>query len=445
MSKGDLFDTHEEVFEYIAKSSFHGNLGLFIGAGLPMAVLNTDVKTALTWKELILKCSKELDIDFEKINTDGLSYPEIATQICKTYSKHKKITYNEAVKKLKELISTFTSWYPVSEVRNEYKKYFDRLSPSWIITTNYDLVIESILTGKGYSLSPDDQLIAPKGFVPIYHLHGIRTNPDSIVITQEDYISLFRPNQYRQQKLPLTIKESVTLLIGYNLNDFNVLTAVDWSKNVFAEQKTNYPQNIIQFYFTSSPSSKPYKDINDIIIVEFDDLSNFLEKLTKFIREEKKKLKETQKELKSLNEFFKTDLYIDFVDSEAIRKSTLEMLRKNEGYLISGFLELFSKSIDLTWERAKPNGAFYAYNENLIILLDVIENINIKAMPPALIEAVAYNLNRVANYIGSTIGYSLEANRTWKKRKGNIPDETQKELLNIAKVKGYYEMKGLFS
>ncbi len=60
-----------------------------------------------------------------------------------------------------------------------------------------------------YPLSPDDQLVAPKGVIPVYHLHGIRTNPDSIIITQEDYIELFRPNQYRQQKLSLTLKESV--------------------------------------------------------------------------------------------------------------------------------------------------------------------------------------------------------------------------------------------
>ena len=49
------------------------------------------------------------------------------------------------------------------------------------------------------------------------------------------------------------------------------------------------------------------------------------------------------------------------------------MLNDNGNYLISGFLELFSKSIDITWERGEPRGAFWAQNENLKILLDILQ------------------------------------------------------------------------
>ena len=57
---------------------------------------------------------------------------------------------------------------------------------------------------------------------------------------------LFRPSQYRQIRLALTIKESTTCLLGYSLGDVNVLTALDWSKNVFRESKGNYPHEVVQ-------------------------------------------------------------------------------------------------------------------------------------------------------------------------------------------------------
>ncbi len=443
----DKFKTKADIFAYIAKSSTYGNLGLFIGAGLPMAILNSDwVTVALSWKELIYKISEELSINFDEINKEGASYPEIASAICRKYAKKENIKYEAAVIKFKKLISNHTSWYPETADRLEYSAYFESLSPNWIITTNYDLIIESILTGKGYSLTPDDQMVAPTGLIPVYHLHGIRTNPDSIIITQEDYVSLFRPNQYRQQKLPLTLKESVTLLIGYNLGDFNVLTAVDWSRNVFSEQKISYPQDIIQFYFTEEPQTVPYRDTNKIIIIEFDNLAVLLKELSEFITSYKSEFEKNKKEIEGLNNFLKSpseEIAEKFIDDETFRREILTLLKNNDNYLINGFLELFSKSIDITWERAKPNGAFAAYNENLKILLDTLEYLNIKSMPPALVESLAYNLNGVAYYIGNSAGQSYEANNTWNNRHSELSSDTKDELLNIARARQYYKLKNL--
>lgn len=445
----EKFKNKTDVFAYIAKSSTYGNLGLFIGAGLPMALLNNDWTTvALSWKELIYKVAEELAINFDEINKEGASYPEISSSICRKYAKKEKIKYEAAVKKFKQTISNLTSWYPESKDRIEYSSYFDSLNPNWIITTNYDLIIECILTGKGYSLTPNDQLVAPSGLIPVYHLHGIRTNPDSIIITQEDYTSLFRPNQYRQQKLPLTLKESVTLLIGYNLGDFNVLTAVDWSRNVFSDQKVNYPQDIIQFYFTDDPQTVPYRDTNNIIIVEFNNLATLLKELTSFIKNYKIEFEKNKKEIDGLNEYLKSpsdEIAEKFIDDEVFRREILALLKDNDNYLINGFLELFSKSIDITWERAKPNGAFGAYNENLKILLDTLEYLNIKSMPPALVESLAYNLNSIAYYIGRSSGQSYEANTTWNTRHEALSTDTKEELLNIARARQYYKLKNLLN
>lgn len=62
--------------------------------------------------------------------------------------------------------------------------------------------------------------------IPIYHIHGVCNIPDSIVITNEDYAYMFRPNDYRQARLPFLMKESLVIMIGYALGDLNVITAV---------------------------------------------------------------------------------------------------------------------------------------------------------------------------------------------------------------------------
>lgn len=449
MTKDKEKISREEALGLISKSSIYGNLGLFIGAGMSMAILNDDWnEVGLSWKQLIYKCAEEFEINLkEDIKTDGLSYPEIASEIAKLISSKESIDYKIAVKKLKDKIANLTSWYPEKEQRVVYGKILQDIDPAWIITTNYDLIIECLLTGKCLSLGPNDQLISPQNLIPVYHLHGIRTNPNSIIISQEDYISLFRPNQYRQQKLSLSIKESTTLIVGYGLGDVNVLTAVDWSKNVYSNQRMNYPHEIIQLLYTDKPKNEPYRDRNDILIIEFKELKTILAEIAELVINDKLIEIGNEKKLHDLNGIFQNpekENIDSFIDDEDFRKSVIEAISQNDIKLISGFLELFSRAIDETWQRAMPNGAFHAYNENLILLLDVLENIELAKLPPALLEAIAYNLDHVANYIGTLRGESRAAYTTWRNRKDNIPDDTKTELENIARARNYYRLKSIW-
>ena len=209
--------TRNEVLELLSKSVSYGNLGAFIGAGFSKSVLNTKNEVALSWGELLNQASTSMGIKYDEVEKEGIGFPDIASIICKEYSLINKITYEQSLSKLKQEISALTTWYPDKEQREKYSNYLNCLSPSWIITTNYDLVIEGLLTGKSIPLGPNDSLSSPKGVIPVFHLHGRRTNPEEIIIAQEDYIALFRPTEYRQIKLALTIKESTTLLLGYGL------------------------------------------------------------------------------------------------------------------------------------------------------------------------------------------------------------------------------------
>ena len=439
--------SREEILTFIAKAASFGNLGVFIGAGFSKAVLNDEFDDiALSWGSLLRLSAEKLGIDYDAIEKEGVSYPAIASFICQKISQDKTIDYDKALRRLKRKIADLTSWYPDHTQREKFSQYLQMLSPSWIITTNYDLVIESLLTGKAIPLGPNDSLVAPKSIIPVYHLHGRRTNPEEIIIAQEDYVSLFRPNEYRQIKLALTIMESTTLLIGYGLGDVNVLTALDWSKNVFKSESENYPHAVIQILRMEDAKEDPYLDHNGIIILETDDLTNFFEELSGIRELIVAEEKQEQKRLKSLSKAL-TDPEkptIDrFIDNKRFRNKLLENISNSEIYLISPFIAFLKKCIDETWSRSEPSGAFEGYNENLIVILDILTAFSVDQIPPALLEISAHALNRVGSFVGDGGGESWNAHKTWNARKKKLSKGLVRELKNIADQYHYTRLKRL--
>ncbi|MFN8337178.1 MAG: SIR2 family protein [Cyclobacteriaceae bacterium] len=437
------------AYEKIADGVLYGNFGVFVGAGLPMAIMNeTGESLALSWPQLLEKCAEYYEIDFQELNTPGSSYPEIASKLCNIIAEKTNTSTLNAERELKQLISDLTSLYPTTERRSQYKAYFDVLNPKWIITTNYDTVIESVLTGTGHSLQPDDSLIAPEGMTPVFHLHGLRTNPGSIVITQEDYVSLFRPNDYRLQKLPLIIKESVTLLIGYGLGDFNVLTAVDWSKNVLKKTNTQYPNDLIQLVRCKNPRKTPYKR-NGILIIEFWDLEECLDEICKFVQDRKAQSSILKKKLQKLDKKYadpSEKMIDDFISGTEVRANVLAHLSENKNAYINGYIELLSRALERVWSSARQTGRFYDYNNYLKIILDIFDAVEIDTIPPALMQTLCYGLDKVGYYIGPNRGDALAAHRTWLRRGPQINHLTLKELKNISETNPtYYNLKKLIA
>jgi SIR2-like protein len=439
--------TKQEVLEFISRSASYGNLGGFIGAGFSKAVLNDGInEIALSWGQLLESCAKKLKVDYGAIAEVGAAYPEIASRLCAECSKAHGKPYAESVSQLKREVASLTTWYPDKKKREQFSNYLRWLSPSWVITTNYDLVIESLLTGRAMPLGPNDSLSSPQGVIPVYHLHGIRTNPEEIIITQEDYVSLFRPNEYRQIKLALTIRESTTLLLGYGLGDVNVLTALDWSNNVFKGGPATYPSGVIQILRADKPSGKPYRDKQGILILEADSLEQFFDE---FIEIRKVAITKEKAEQKSLNELAQVldnpdeSIIDNFIDDEPFRGKLLSTLSQYPIHLISGFVSFIDKCIEQTWERSKPPGAFEGYNQDLVVLLDILTSFTVEKIPPALLQTTAYALDRVAYYVGDTYGKSWAAMKTWEKRKANLAPAMVAELNNIAEQHGYVGLKGL--
>lgn len=270
----------ERVFAFIRESTAYGNLGAFIGAGFSKAVLDdASDNGVLTWSELLDEASAKMGVEFASIAKIGQGYPEIASAICLKHSESSGCEYRASLTRLKHEVAALTDCCADLCTSAAYADYLEFLDPAWIITTNYDLVIESLLPDRTIPLGPNDALSSPRGKVPVYHLHGLCTRPEEIIIAQEDYITLFRPSEYRQVKLALTIRESTTLILGYGLGDVNVLTALDWSSNVFKGEQASFPHAVIQVLRKDNPREMPYWDKNGLVIVESSSLADFFQEL----------------------------------------------------------------------------------------------------------------------------------------------------------------------
>ncbi|WP_088840549.1 SIR2 family protein [Listeria sp. ILCC797] len=427
----------EEVFEKLFNAHSYGNLGLFIGAGFSKAMADE----ALGWYDLIKEASIVLELHMpEGENLIGLSMPELATLLCKQLADRKSYDdYAEAKNTFKEEICLLANWLPKEDKIELLKKLFDEIKPSWIVTTNYDLVLETILTGKSKSLGPLDYLSAPKGIIPIYHLHGVRNDPESIIIVQEDYVPLFRPTEYRQSKLAMTIRESTTLVLGYGLGDVNVLSAVDWSKNLYT-RGNEYPYEIIQALWSENPKELPYRDEMGNLIIEISNIEEFLQELADYIQKSQglylHKLEELQAVVENLNN--KEDEEIqEFITNQDFRLQLLEMLPQFEYHMISSYIEFLLVCINELWEKARKRNAFSNYDEYINILLDILIHYDYHKMPPRLFQILAEGLNRVLPYVGDYAedkvkGTAYDATKTWFTRKDSIPKDTKVQLISYA-------------
>ena len=269
------------------------------------------------------------------------------------------------------------------------------------------------------------------------------------MITQEDYVGLFRPNEYRHTKLPLTIKESTTVVLGYALNDINVLTAVDWSKNVFSSTSVNYPHEMFQIlYKKENHKNSPYRNKDGIIIIEVDSLESFFEELMFDLDIEVRSHKKLQKDLGEINELFlnpSKENINKFLKEASFRKQVFSFLIDYEINLISGFIVIFSQSLEETWMLSKQTNAFFAYAQILEILIDILISIPLDKMPPILLEMVASNLNSVCWYVGDAKGKSHKSLKVWNANKNLLPQEIIVELFHIATNQKYYTLKSFLN
>ncbi len=95
-----------------------------------------------------------------------------------------------------------------------------------IITTNYDTLFERIYGDEINVIFRDDQIkqtIDGKK-VNLYKIHGDINNPDSILITEDDYVKFFSVNRISLlwNEITSIVSKYTLLFIGYSISDINI-------------------------------------------------------------------------------------------------------------------------------------------------------------------------------------------------------------------------------
>ena len=442
--------TKDDVYKLVAESATFGNLGLFIGAGFSLAVNESSFNfEPLSWIELLKSICRDNEITWDS-NSDGTgkitppelqkefaSCPEVASQICKIISRKAEVSLAEATNMFKKQVCNITSWYSNKSQRDIYGKILKSLLPNWIVTTNYDLILETLLPEESVSLSPRNEFVFNRSKIPIFHLHGVCTDFETIIITNEDYIALSRPHNYRMERLSLMFSESTTLMIGYSIGDPNVLTALDWSKNVYDEQvdeAKKYPHAIIQLVYTETPKYEPYETDNGIIILETNSIKVSLGKMISLINEFKETQKLKNDELNSLREKYLNPTVTDINDFLTNIKKRHEILKEiiEQKEIVIATETYLSEIFKTAWKKTEPSGAFDEYSKVLDIFLDIFKTFELKKFPPSIYMLFVSNFEKLSFYINDIMGTSYKAFENWKQNKDSIAEENKKEISGIS-------------
>lgn len=104
---------------------------------------------------------------------------------------------------------------------------FSRIVVDALITTNYDPLLEELFPDYRAYVGQDELIFAdPAGVGEIYHVHGAAAQPNTLVLTYEDYQKYAERNPYLIAKLLTLFAEHPVFFLGYSLSDPNIIATL---------------------------------------------------------------------------------------------------------------------------------------------------------------------------------------------------------------------------
>lgn len=213
---------------------------LFVGSGLSQRYCDLPNWQGLM-EELAEECpnikrsfayyEQNYDSDYKKIASDFSSiYSEWAWEVKEVNDTFPSELFEKGTPKdiyLKHIIAkkfkekTAGLDFSSSPYADEIES-FKKIKPHAVITTNYDLVLETLFDE--YTSIVGQQIIQANFVSPgeILKIHGCCLSEKSIVITQEDYVDFDQTKKYLSAKLLTYFAEHPLFFIGYSCSDPNI-------------------------------------------------------------------------------------------------------------------------------------------------------------------------------------------------------------------------------
>ncbi|KAF9658221.1 SIR2 family protein [Tenacibaculum sp. ZH5_bin.1] len=209
---------------------------LFVGSGISRRYLGLE-----TWADLLGKITDEIGMAnsfryyLSKANGD---LPEVASIIAEEFYDlwWKEERFKESRKEFQDKVRTSQCPFKfeitkyirnkgltnIKELEHEIN-LFRKVNIDGIITTNWDLFLESIFPD--FSVFIGQESILFQDYISVgdvYKIHGCSSNPNSLVLTSSDYENFNNKNPYLAAKLLTIFIEQPIIFLGYSLNDHNI-------------------------------------------------------------------------------------------------------------------------------------------------------------------------------------------------------------------------------
>lgn len=281
---------------------------LFVGSGFSRRYLGLE-----TWTDLLRLFASEVG-EFEYyLSAFDSHLPRTAGLIARDYAefwwKHeRKIEEREKHRKtatrsssplkiaISEHISQISDFDLSASPYQAELKCLSGLSADGIITTNWDLLLESLFPSYRVFIGQKSIVTqTPQNIGEIYKIHGCCSDPNSLVLTQDDYEEFDAKRAYLAAKLITIFVEHPVIFLGYSVSDSNIISLLKAIvRGLGQSELERLRDNLI--FVQRSKSDRPVGVKETVLVVEdlqrpvVQVIADDFEKIYKAIGKQKRKL-----------------------------------------------------------------------------------------------------------------------------------------------------------
>jgi len=242
---------------------------LFIGSGVSRRYLGTE-----GWESLLERFCKSIGENPLRLKTSANGdLPKYAQLLAKTYgdrwwnmpgSAEKAEQYREHLISDSSILKIEIADYLSAAHKNidpAMKAEVELLSKAnvdGIITTNWDCFLEYLFP-KFTTFIGQDGLISGRshGIAEIYKIHGCSSQPNSLVLTSDDYREYRRKNPYLSSKLLTMFIERPVIFLGYSLTDPHIAEILEDIISCFPQKSLDFLRDKLLFVDWTPDAEEP--------------------------------------------------------------------------------------------------------------------------------------------------------------------------------------------
>ena len=237
--------SYSEDFRFLNKCMLNNELVVFVGAGVSMG------SGLLSWNDLVKEIQERLGISDSSFS-DNTIIPQLY------YNSRGKKDYNELIHSL---------LYKPNALPNSAHECLVKIKPRYIITTNYDELIEQAFSNAGIFLD----VVEKDSDLPYAHtehmlikMHG-GFKYDNYVLKEDDYLNYSNNFNLISSYIKALFARYTILFVGYSFNDPDTKQLFSWVRGILKEdQQRAYLINLSDDY--DSQTADYYKNMGINII-----------------------------------------------------------------------------------------------------------------------------------------------------------------------------------